>query len=179
MKGQVLYFLRHGQTLHNIDLDYAKKNAHEDISLNQEGINQIVRIRAKIKSIEPVTICVSPLARARQTADILAEEIASNFYILPDLRECDFITWHRLAKASSLETLPPEAKPFCKQVLRGISQALRFSGPVVVVGHGGVFQALALLWNLSYRNIANGELVQLNKSLTGKWLFSQKFHYPA
>ena len=76
-----LYVVRHGQT------DWNKKRLIQgriDIPLNEEGIAQAKKSKEKLDSIRLDVIYVSPLLRARQTAEIINE--GRNLPILVDER---------------------------------------------------------------------------------------------
>lgn len=65
-----IYVIRHGQT------DYNVKGLFQgqiDIPLNLEGINQAKKIANKFKNIKVDKIFVSPLTRAKQTANFISE----------------------------------------------------------------------------------------------------------
>lgn len=75
-----IYLLRHGQTIYNVEKRY---QGTEDIPLSEEGRAQLVQA-----DIFPDKVYVSPLIRARSTADILfpdAEQI-----VVQDLQEMCF-----------------------------------------------------------------------------------------
>ena len=75
-----IYLLRHGQTTYNVEKRY---QGTLDIPLSPEGKAQLVRA-----DIFPKTVYVSPLIRARSTADILFPEAKQ--VIVEDLREMCF-----------------------------------------------------------------------------------------
>ena len=65
-----IYVLRHGQT------DYNVKNIYQgqtDIPLNEVGIKQAKDIAQKFKNINLDAILVSPLTRAKQTAEFVSK----------------------------------------------------------------------------------------------------------
>lgn len=72
VNAQSFYFVRHGQTDWNIQ---HKAMGSQDIGLNDLGILQAHQEAALLKN-EPITaIVTSPLRRARQTTDIIAQYI--------------------------------------------------------------------------------------------------------
>ncbi len=75
-----IYLLRHGQTSYNVEKRY---QGTLDIPLSAEGKAQLIRA-----DISPKTVYVSPLIRARSTADILFPEAEQ--VVVDDLREMCF-----------------------------------------------------------------------------------------
>ena len=64
-----IYLLRHGQTDWNVQKRYLGRS---DLGLNTTGIAQAKRLGLAFKSIELTAVISSPLARATETAQILA-----------------------------------------------------------------------------------------------------------
>jgi broad specificity phosphatase PhoE len=76
----MLYILiRHGQCITNIDRKYSVASNDEDI-LTEEGGKQSLKTARFIKDlkIENFKLVSSPLARAKQTAQIISEEVCLN-----------------------------------------------------------------------------------------------------
>jgi alpha-ribazole phosphatase len=80
MKTLHVYLLRHGETEYNREKRY---QGTRDIPLSEKGRAELVRAE-----IEPETVVVSPLTRARQTAEVLFP--AARQQVEPDLREMCF-----------------------------------------------------------------------------------------
>ena len=72
IKQSQFYFLRHGETDFN-----ARKILHDetDIPLNEFGRIQANQIKHVISGLPVQTICVSPLRRAIETAEIAAADL--------------------------------------------------------------------------------------------------------
>lgn len=64
-------FVRHGKTNSNIEKRYNRK---ED-SLNVEGREQVKKLREELKEMKFDAIFSSPLKRARETAEILVDDL--------------------------------------------------------------------------------------------------------
>lgn len=65
------YFVRHGQTDHNIH-DGKHKDGHpEDIPLNKTGGNQALAIKLLIALLPVQTVCCSLMKRAQKTKKII------------------------------------------------------------------------------------------------------------
>ena len=65
-----VYFVRHGQTDWNLD---HRIQGRVDIELNETGRKQAAEMRDKLADKDFAAIISSPLKRAKQTADIIAE----------------------------------------------------------------------------------------------------------
>lgn len=87
LPAKSFYFLRHGQTRWNVE---GRFQGHTDIPLNELGLAQ-ARDAAKILARCPVDLIVaSPLIRARETAEIVAEHIRKPLQFDDELRERHF-----------------------------------------------------------------------------------------
>jgi len=85
----MIYFVRHGQT----DRNLAKKlqGRGTDISLNEVGMRQAKEMRDELKDVDFAAIFVSPLLRARQTAEIIAEAHKNTpLFVADELIDRDF-----------------------------------------------------------------------------------------
>ena len=80
----MLYFIRHGQTDWNLE---RKIQGITDIPLNETGIRQAQEASAQISKLKWDRIISSPLLRARQTAEILNQNIG--LLIETDERLCE------------------------------------------------------------------------------------------
>lgn len=123
------YFIRHGQTNHNL-LDGADKGDHpDDISLNETGKNQAKLIQSIISTLPIKTVCSSPLKRAQETKEIITARLQVNHYAVNDLGECSAEIWKEMTQFAMYSSLPigGSAHQFVHQVLSGINQALVFT----------------------------------------------------
>ncbi|HAU38996.1 MAG TPA: hypothetical protein DCX07_14945 [Phycisphaerales bacterium] len=64
-----------------------------DLPLSPEGLEQTHKLVPLIRALDPEVCYCSPLARARQTADILLRHLPLPVHIDDDLREIDFGQW--------------------------------------------------------------------------------------
>lgn len=83
----MLYFIRHGQTNHNLNKLLAGKC---DIELNEVGVKQAKEASYNLKNINLDIIFCSPLKRARQTCSIINEGHSCPVVIDESLIERDF-----------------------------------------------------------------------------------------
>ena len=87
MTETILGLLRHGQTDWNIDL---RLQGSTDIPLNETGREQARVAAAHLNREDWDIIIASPLSRAKDTADIVAQELGMNVVIVPELIERSF-----------------------------------------------------------------------------------------
>jgi probable phosphoglycerate mutase len=141
------YYLRHGETDWNRE---RRIQGCSDIALNARGIAQAEAAREVLRGTTIATICVSPLARALETARIVNQALDRPIVVLDSLRECSFgpyegtidpawfTSWRGGALAEGVE---PYAA-FLDRALAAVNQALAAPGPVLIVGHAGVYWAV-------------------------------------
>jgi len=160
-----LIFVRHGESVAN----ERKEFAEEHTPLTDLGREQAAATGKDIAArFQPAAVVSSALARARQTAEIIAAELGLPVEIWPGLEEQDFgefkgkpFTAYREYYAQNVETYP-HAAPWMwvppggestaqlqQRVLATLDQ-LRERHPndeVVVVCHGMVMMSLAAHWS--------------------------------
>ena len=83
----MLYVVRHGETEWNA-LD--KVLGRTDIPLNSKGVEQAKEVARLLKDAEIDEFLVSPLSRARQTADVISKETGIGYKADDRLMEQDF-----------------------------------------------------------------------------------------
>lgn len=156
-------FVRHGET------DWNKRGismGQTDIPLNARGREQAHSAANALKNIAFNSIVASPLSRALETAQIIAEKIRLPVTIIEDLKEgC----WgDREGTSGNLPLLEEWRKglryfeggetfsSFSQRVLKGLNEALLLPGPILVVAHGGVYWAIQEALKLSFQDLSNG-----------------------
>lgn len=85
MADLTLYLLRHGESLANVKRLFAVKK--EDLRLSEAGVNQVNGQADLLKTIGFGCIYTSPLLRARQTANILAQKLNCTVVVSDSLTE--------------------------------------------------------------------------------------------
>lgn len=147
---QEFYFVRHGQTDHNVSEANLKKDHPTDIPLNQKGKEQAVAIEPIVSLLPIQTVCVSRMRRAQETKNIIAGRLQAPHYEVSDLGECSAEIWKEMIRLGMYSPLPidGEAFLFMNQVRRGLCKALAFPGPCLIVAHGGVHWAACCLMNI-------------------------------
>lgn len=139
----VVFLVRHGQSVWNAEGRLQGQTA--DIPLTQRGIDQSrVAARTLAASItQPAALWSSDLVRARQTADIISDELVLPVHIDPRLREQ---TYGTLEGGPVVDDLPDHDGESFDDVRDRISSFLTdvcASGPrqVIVVSHGDTIRA--------------------------------------
>jgi probable phosphoglycerate mutase len=164
------YFLRHGQTDHNI----GKVKQTNDIAINEVGYKQALQAQRFIETLPIKTICFSPLLRAVQTKTIVNQFAKIPEYSVLNLREGKGRQFHELQQVKNKQRVKVSArlKRFLKQVWSGLQESvLRHKGPVLMVSHGGVYSALCRILNINTDLWALGNcgIVRFYKTTDGAW----------
>ncbi|HSX04693.1 MAG TPA: histidine phosphatase family protein [Rhabdochlamydiaceae bacterium] len=128
------YFVRHGQTETNaLNL----LNDERDVPLTAHGRKQALVIRPIIEQLPIQTICVSPLLRARETKDIIAQNLLCEVVIIEGLRECTGAVWEKIDAFERTGLMCKEVESYQRRVIAGLNKALEHPDPILVVAHGG------------------------------------------
>lgn len=164
----LFHFLRHGETDWNAQHRY---QGQADIPLNDFGRWQAECAARYLKKHPFSAIVASPLARARETAEIINQERHLPLRFLPELMEMHLGEDEGAIKGPWLDEWrkglyhPKGAETytdFVKRCQTGIEKALTETGPVLIVAHGGVFWAVEEKMNLKLgRNLNNGEAITI------------------
>lgn len=149
-----IYVVRHGQTDYNVQGFF---QGHIDIPLNNIGIEQAKETALKFKNIKVDKILVSPLKRARQTAQYISEITGIEFEIEERLIERSFgnmegctnrpdwniqmmLDYNRNYTNENVEPIQSLFKRVYK-LLEDIVEKYK-NKSVILVTHGGVSQAI-------------------------------------
>ncbi|MFD9705335.1 bifunctional RNase H/acid phosphatase [Lentzea sp. NPDC059081] len=99
-----LILLRHGQTALSVERRYSGRGDHELTAL---GLEQAEKAAARLSKVDGITAIISsPLKRAAQTAQKLADEIGTDVVTHQGLIETDFGTWEGLTFAEAAQQDP-------------------------------------------------------------------------
>jgi broad specificity phosphatase PhoE len=152
-----LLLVRHGETDWNRDRRF---QGHADRPLNETGREQARAIAAELAREKIDAIYSSDLARARETAELIAERAGVPFILEPQLREIDVGEWQGLTRPEIEERFPEgftnwaarghgweqgeTYEALAERVLAAIDRIVQSypKGRVVVVGHGGTIRAI-------------------------------------
>ena len=176
---------RHGETADNAG---GLILGRRDPPLSAAGREQAEALAARARGAGVVAVWTSPLARARQTASVVAEAIGANAVILNDLIESDRGTWEgqpvaRLARESpelhaAFERGDPDfAFPGGESLLdqvqrtrRALAEVAAGAAPALVVAHAGTIRAALRAMNRrlpAERELAHAEMMELMWSTAG------------
>jgi broad specificity phosphatase PhoE len=101
----LFYLVRHGETDWNRELVF---RGRLDVALNEHGRQQAQAAADKLAEVELAALYTSPLARARETADIIAQGCSLQCVIDQAFIDMDFGQWQGLA-LREVETRFPDA----------------------------------------------------------------------
>lgn len=169
-KPTPFYFLRHGQTDHNVNRVY---DDHAEIQLNIEGERQAREIQKILPKLNIATVCSSPLLRVQQTKSISLEKRQVNDVVLDELKECPGNLW-RMFLAHEERFLTEEEwlhiHTFIDQVKKGLEKAFAYPSPLLLIAHGGTYWALTHLLEIEgNRKIDNCILTYITPKESGGW----------
>ena len=154
-----LYLIRHGETVWNAD---GRFQGQQNTPLNALGRAQADSAARALADIPFEAVYTSDLARAAETAEIIAAPHALAPLPDPRLREVHFGEWEGLAmpevttrwpeivaawRADSLRTRPPGGETLeqlQQRVVAALTDIVRAypTGTLAVVGHGGSLRAI-------------------------------------
>ena len=142
-------YLRHGETDWNRE---RRQQGRTDIPLNETGRAQASAAKPLLAGLGIATICSSPLRRARETLEIVKRSLNAEFVMADGLIECNwgvgegqvndgwYEAWRDGGPLQGAET----HAGFVARSLAAINAALTHPGPVLIVGHGGVYRAVKI-----------------------------------
>ena len=155
--------VRHGQTYWN---ERGLIQGNIDVGLNETGVAQARQLAGQFSGEVAYDMVTSPLRRARQTAELLCEEISvENYRVIPQLRELDQGHWNGLPGERVRQRIDPahyknwEERPFenpppagetLQAVERRVKQAVDYiagwaENPTIVVGHKVIISMIAAI----------------------------------
>jgi probable phosphoglycerate mutase len=102
-----LLLIRHGQTIANAE---GRWQGHADGELDEMGRHQAAMLAKTIPPLD--TLYASPLARAADTADAIAEVQSLEVQLDPDLKEIGFGEWEGLSPEQIAEIYPEDYRSF-------------------------------------------------------------------
>jgi probable phosphoglycerate mutase len=134
-------YLRHGETESNAAALIA---GSWDVALTRKGLAQAGQAALKLRDSGVTAIYSSTLQRSRETAQIVARELALPITAIPELNERNWGELERKPRATRVPGItPPSAEPpqeFMTRVLRGL--ALIDTALPLIVAHSGVYRVL-------------------------------------
>lgn len=125
---------------------------YNDIPLNRTGVIQANNVKKLLKNLSISKIISSPLLRAKQTAEIVNNELLLPIIYSNCLKERDWgAAKNVVSRYSNIitdEDTPIGAETeseFEKRILNVINEILNEEGTQLIVAHGGVFVTLSAL----------------------------------
>jgi probable phosphoglycerate mutase len=168
------YFVRHGQTDHNISEGNLKKDHATDTPLNAKGKQQAVAIEPIVAVLPVKTVCVSKMKRAQETKEIITPRLQVPHFDFDDLGECSAAIWKEMIGMGMYCTPPKEGEAFLfmERIRRGLNQALSLPGPCLIVAHGGVHWAACCLLDIKHHewNLENCGVVHFSVTENQGWV---------
>ncbi|MCP5509086.1 MAG: histidine phosphatase family protein [Chlamydiales bacterium] len=165
------YFIRHGET--DVNANPLIKRVDYDLPLNKNGRNQAQLAKASIIDLPLKSVCYSPIQRAVETKDILAEDLATEQVEIKQLSECQAAIWMkmvRLEKGLGYHVCE-EIEHFLCRAVSGLASALDKAGPTLIVAHGGIHWAFC--YHMGIENhpwkIGNCQLVHFSPKGDQDW----------
>lgn len=169
------FFIRHGQTDHNISKDPFKGDHLASFPLNETGKAQAKAIEPFIASLPIKKICFSPMQRALETKEIICSQLKAEHHVIEDLKECSSKIWKEMSRLGMYCPLPieGEVRSFMDRVAQGVNQALSLPGSSpLIVAHGGTHWALCCLMELKNHewSLPNCGIVHFSVGKEGTWI---------
>jgi broad specificity phosphatase PhoE len=170
---------RHGETADNAN---GLILGRRDPPLSEAGWAQAEALAARARRAGVAAIWTSPLARAQQTASIVAGVVGCHAIILNDLIESDRGTWEGQSVAQLARSSPqlhaafergdpafafPGGESLLDQVQRtrrALTEIAAGTAPALVVAHAGTIRAALLAMDRQLpaeRELAHGQIVEL------------------
>ena len=157
-----LYLLRHGSTKSNRDGRYMGRSEE---GLSGDGRWEVRQLAQRLASNELTAVYSSPLQRAKETAQIIAQPHRLNVAISPDFNELDLSRWAGLTATEIAARDPKAWDIWCNdpmnlsisgiesfvelqhRIRRGLDQvsASHPEGNVAVTTHDGIVRIAVLL----------------------------------
>lgn len=144
-----IYLMRHGETEWNRE---GRLQGQRDIPMNRNGIMQMERLgeRLKEQSFCVDQIIASPLARAGQSAEIVAEKIGFSGKILTDeafiersFGKAEGVIWSPGLDLTEERYQAESAEALCRRAEEGICKYLDGGAQsVLLVAHGAILKAV-------------------------------------
>jgi broad specificity phosphatase PhoE len=133
-----LLLVRHGETDWNAE---GRLQGHTDRPLNDHGRRLAKTLAGRLAGEDIAAVYSSDLARARETAEIVADELGLPVVTDPELRERNWGNWEGLTgpERDEVEYVGEAKDAHGKRVLRAVRRIaeLHPGERIVVVTHGG------------------------------------------
>lgn len=157
VRGSML-FLRHGETEWN---RRGRVMGHLPVPLNPTGVAQCAAVLPLVRAAAIRHLVSSPLARARETAEIVARDLGMEVKTDPGLSEVNFGAWagrsydeligspeYERFREDPLRNPPPDGETLLTVQARGLAavrralQAAAGDGTILLVAHGDLIRSV-------------------------------------
>ena len=149
----MIVLVRHGPTEWSVTGRHTGKT---DLPLTEDGREAAALLRERLTRYEFATVLVSPLRRARETAELAG--LADRAQVEPNLHEWDYGAYEGLRTKEVREQRPgwylwndgvPDGETIEQVGARAdhvITRALESQGDVALFGHGHILRMLGARW---------------------------------
>jgi broad specificity phosphatase PhoE len=170
------YFLRHGQT--DANRQGLMCGSQWDIGLNETGKTQARQAAELLSTVQPIgSLCVSPMFRTRQTAEIVNAVLRVPVLYLDELTEWDIGSWNRLPFAEVKNDFLADIEPpggetrtrFRERVSLALKKCSAAGQPPILISHGAVWLFIQKLLALEPTRSENGAIFAVYR-LDSKWI---------
>ena len=170
MLNKTIYLLRHSQSVYN---QIGIIQGDVDTPLSKEGRDEVKKMAEIFKKFDIANVVHSPLARAKETAEIINEHLKLPITIKDDLKEMDFGAWSAEAKVEHWDKFrrdfyehgkPPPGGESKGGLFKRVAEAIHEvcleidEDPILIVAHGMVYRVLLGEW---FTNSTEKEIRQL------------------
>ena len=162
--------VRHGETDWN---KAGKLQGHTDIELNENGLKQAEQCAQFLKGSGYEIVLTSPLKRAKQTAQIIAQNNALPIIEAPLFIERNYGQAEGMSYEERIEKFPNRNYPnqetkeaLRERVIKGLKQIReqRSEQKIILVAHGGIINCILAV--LSNDEIGSGKTKLANACLS-------------
>lgn len=188
-----LLLVRHGQTDWNLK---QRLQGHTDRPLNGVGRRQALAAAERLRDADVDIIVSSDLARAHETAIVIAEQLGLDIEVDARLREYGFGHWEGLTWNAIAEQYPAEAEAWRsdrrhappggesladvnRRLTALLAELVQRQGTILLVGHGGSLRSIGCIllglpiehhWRLRMDNVAiSSFLLHERGSILERW----------
>ncbi|MFC1600306.1 histidine phosphatase family protein [Patescibacteria group bacterium] len=170
MLSKTLYLLRHSQSVYN---KIGVIQGDVDTPLSKEGRDEVKKMAKIFKKFELENVVHSPLERAKETAEIINEQLKLPSAVKEDLKEMDFGEWSAETKVEHWDQYrtdfyedgkPPPGGESKGGLFKRVANAIHEvclevdDDPILIVAHGMVFRVLLGEW---FTNSTEKEIRQI------------------
>ena len=167
LPAKPFYLIRHGETVVNAE---HLIGGGADPEITEKGIMQAKEVGSWVHKVSPRPSCLvrSDRSRTKITAECVNENLGLDIHIEPDLDEHDFGDMIGMKAEEAFEIVlkrgetPPNGESFADFTLRiqkSISHVLdTYPDTPMIVAHGGLFRAIAKMYDLPLWKSGNCEL---------------------